>query len=43
MLLIILSRRARRDAKLTEEIVETVDETDEEGEIVKAELVELKG
>ncbi|MGR3321332.1 MAG: type VI secretion system membrane subunit TssM [Pseudooceanicola sp.] len=44
ILLLIILRRSRRDKVMAEEIVETVDDgSDEEDELVKAELGELKG
>ncbi len=44
IILLIVIRRSRRDKAMEEDIVESVDEdADEEDEIVKAELSELKG
>ena len=42
-ILLIILRRGKREKQMTEDIVESVDDTDEENELVKAELGELKG
>lgn len=42
-ILIIVLRRSKREAQMEEEIVESIDDTDEDDELVKAELAELKG
>ena len=43
IILMIVIRRSRRDKDMAEDIVETVDDSDEDDELVKAELLELKG
>ncbi|MEM6372379.1 MAG: type VI secretion system membrane subunit TssM [Pseudomonadota bacterium] len=42
-ILLIIMRRAKREKQMEEEIVESVDDSDDENELVKAELGELKG
>jgi len=42
-ILLLLIRRLRRNRAMTEEIVQSVDAGDEEDELVKAELADLKG
>ncbi len=43
IILLVIIRRAKREKKMEEDIVESVDDTDEDDELVQAELVELKG
>ena len=42
-ILLIILRRAKREKQMEEDIVESVDDSDDENELVKAELGELKG
>jgi len=43
VILLIVIRRSKRDRDMAEDIVETVDDGDGDDELVKAELIELKG
>ena len=43
IILLIIIRRSKREKKMEEDIVESVDDADEDDELVQAELVELKG